>query len=345
MSNTDTLLSYLVPKLTSQVENAATDGLGYILEKSELTLKVFNGLLREGGFGGKPIVSVETQVAYEDGSRPDMAGYDEDDLKRLLVEAKFWATLSKGQASGYLEQFDDPGPAMLLFIAPQERIETLWAQIIGQIQEAGKRRLEILEMSDALRCAGVVGQEKRLMLVSWQKLLDHLAASASSEDIAGDIRQLRGLSEKQDTDAFLPVHGEDISPDIGRRIRNWNRLAFEVVELGKSEKWLHTRGLIVTPQVYGFGRFFSFSGVKAALWIGVNCEKWAGSEDTPLWVRWGREIPTSMETIGKALKIRVYDQWIPIHIKKSVEFHAALDDVACQLKAIGRVIGARIPDD
>ena len=85
MSITDTLLSYLVPKLTSQVENAATDGLGYILEKSELTLKAFNGLLREGGFGGKPIVSVETQVAYEDGSRPDMAGYDEDDLKRLLV--------------------------------------------------------------------------------------------------------------------------------------------------------------------------------------------------------------------------------------------------------------------
>ena len=141
---------------------------------------------------------------------------------------------------------------MLLFIAPQERIETLWAQIIGQIQEAGGRRLEILEVSDASRSAGVVGQEKRLMLVSWRKLLDHLAASASSEDVAGDIRQLRGLSEEQDTDAFLPVHGEEISPDIGRRIRNWNWLAYDVVELGKKENWLGTEGLRVTPQVYGY---------------------------------------------------------------------------------------------
>ena len=77
----------------------------------------------------------------------------------------------------------------------------------------------------------------------------------------------------------------------------------------------------------------------------MNNDRWAIDEDTPLWLEVVGEIPKSMETIGKALKIRVYGQWIPIHIKKSVEFHEVLDDVACQLKAIGRVIGAKIPDD
>ncbi len=141
MSNTDTLLSYLVPRLTSQVENAATDCLGYILGKSETARDAFNVLLKVGGYTGKPIVRVETQVTYEDGSRPDMAGYDEDDVKRLLVEAKFWAALSEDQASGYLEQFDEPGPAMLLFIAPEARMETFWAEINRHINDDGQRTL------------------------------------------------------------------------------------------------------------------------------------------------------------------------------------------------------------
>ena len=48
-----------------------------------------------------------------------MAGYDEKNVKRLLVEAKFWAALLEGQASGYAGQFDEPGPAALLFISPK----------------------------------------------------------------------------------------------------------------------------------------------------------------------------------------------------------------------------------
>ena len=75
----------------------------------------------------------KTQVTYEDGSRPDMAGYDQANAKRLLVESKFWAALLEGQASGYLNQFDQPGPTVLLFIAPDIRIETLWAEIVRQI--------------------------------------------------------------------------------------------------------------------------------------------------------------------------------------------------------------------
>ncbi len=126
MPNDTTLMAYLVPKITAQVENAATDALGYILNKSATSMDALNDLLRQGDFDMPPISRVETQLTYEDGSRPDMAGYDQANAKRLLVESKFWASLLESQASGYLDQFDQPGPAALLFIAPDVRIETLW---------------------------------------------------------------------------------------------------------------------------------------------------------------------------------------------------------------------------
>ena len=129
MADDSTLMAYLVPKLTSQVENAATDALAYILNRSAGSMQALNELLGEGGFDIEPVTRVETQVTYEDGSRPDMAGYDKGNVVRLLVEAKFWAALLEGQASGYAQQFDQPGPAVLLFIAPQLRFPTLWTEI------------------------------------------------------------------------------------------------------------------------------------------------------------------------------------------------------------------------
>ena len=91
MSDDSTLLAHLVPRLTSQVENAATDALGYILNKSGSSMQALNDLLQEGGFEVEPIAKVETQVTYENGSRPDMAGYDKNNVKCLLVVAKSWA--------------------------------------------------------------------------------------------------------------------------------------------------------------------------------------------------------------------------------------------------------------
>ena len=69
------------------MENAATEALGYILNSTVGSMQALNDLLREDGFDIEPIVRVETQVTYEDGSRPDMAGYDKNDVKRLLVHS------------------------------------------------------------------------------------------------------------------------------------------------------------------------------------------------------------------------------------------------------------------
>lgn len=46
MAEHDTLLAHLVPRLTSQVENAATDALAFILNTSGACRSALNRLLR-----------------------------------------------------------------------------------------------------------------------------------------------------------------------------------------------------------------------------------------------------------------------------------------------------------
>ena len=344
MADHATLMAYLVPRLTNQVENAATEALGYILNRSPGSMRALNDLLREGGFDVGPIARVETQVTHKDGSRPDMAGYDGNNLKRLLVEAKFGAALLEGQASEYARQLDQPGPATLLFISPEVRIPMLWVEIDRQMAKEG--RLEPIDSPPGVRRARVAwtepsDMELELVLVSWVRLLDRMDALAGDEGVKSDIRQLRGLAHEQDAQVFLPIHAEDISPDLGRRVVWYNQLVDHAVDArGVPEKWMSIERLAATAQRYGYGRYLRFSGLDGEFWFGVNHELWAGSGDTPLWLRVCDRTGVNLDEIGRELKVWVQDEWIPIRLKTGVEYEEVLDDVVSQLKAIARITGA-----
>ena len=342
MADHATLMAYLIPRLTKQVENAATEALGYILKCSTGSMGALNDLLREGGFDVGPIARVETQVTHEDGSRPDMAGYDENNLKRLLVEAKFGAPLLKGQASGYAGQLDQPGPAVLLFISPELRIPVLWAEIERQMEE--QSRLDPIDSAPGVRRARVTWTEPcdtelELVLVSWVRLLDRMDALAGDDGVKSDIRQLRGLAYEQDAQVFLPIHSEELSPDLGRRVVWYNQLVDNTVDSrGVPEKWMSIEGLAATAQRYGYGRYLHFSGVDGDFWFGVNHQLWAGSGDTPLWLRVGNRTGVNMDEIGRELKVRIQDEWIPVHLKTGVDSDEVLNDVVSQLKEIAKVL-------
>ena len=148
MTQEPTLLAHLIPRLTSGVEDAATDALAFILNKSPACRDALRALLREGeeSYDLDALVRFDTQVTYKDGSRPDMVGYDAEGAKRLLVESKFWATLLGGQASGYFDQLEESGSAVLLFIAPTTRLEILWGEITRQM-ESGSKGIKLEEVS------------------------------------------------------------------------------------------------------------------------------------------------------------------------------------------------------
>ena len=341
MADNSTLMAYLVPRLTVQVENAATDALAYILNKSAGSMQALNGLLGEGGFNIEPIARVETQVTYEDGSRPDMAGYDAGNVKRLLVETKFWHSLGEGQASGYARQLDRSGPAVLLFIAPEVRIPALWVGIGRQMEEEGG--LVPLASPPGMQRARVNDTERHVMLVSWVRLLDRMDALAEDGDIKSDVRQLRGLAHAQDARAFLPIHAEELSPNLGLRVMWFKQLVDDVVDSkGVRDGWMDITGLQATSQWYGHGRYVRFSDVEGYFWFGINHDLWSRRADTPLWLNLGT-IDVNADAIIRELNVQVRDRWIPIHPKLGVEYEEVLDDVASQLKTVARVAGTRLP--
>ena len=331
MSDDATLMAHLIPKITIHVENAATDALGYILNRSAESREALTDLLKEGGFPMPPIARVATQVAYEDGSRPDMAGYDESGVRRLTVESKFWASLLSGQASGYLRQTGEEGPTALLFIAPEVRLETLWAEIVRQIADKSPdTTLRHENPASGWRSAMVDCVPKRLALVSWDRLLRGMAERAGDDATIADIRQLRGLARRQDDEAFLPVRAEELSPDFARRAVGYAYLVDDVVDSrGIPEGWMSTRSLRATPQWYGYGRYFRFTETGDVFWFGINHVRWARRGDTPLWLqRWSD------------------GAWSPpIYLKVGVEYHELLDDVTSQVKEMARTFGANPPEE
>ena len=351
MADNSTLTAYLVPRLTKQVENAATDALSYILNRSNGSMQALNDLLREGGFDVASIANVKTQVTYKDGSRPDMAGYDTNNVKRLLVEAKFWASLLEDQASGYARQFEHPGPATLLFISPELRIPTLWAEIERQMEEQSS--LELIDSAPGVRRARVIwaelsDTELQLLLVSWIRLLDRMDARTDEDGVRSDIRQLRGLAERLDAEAFLPVHSEDLSPDFGRRVVGYNQLVDDVVGArGVPGGWMDINGMQATSRRYGYGRYFRFFGMSESswLWFGVNHELWARSGDTPLWLRVGDGIDANVYEIGRALNVQVQERWFPIHPRLGVEYPEVLNDVVSKLMVIAKILGVHLPPE
>ena len=334
MAQEPTLLAHLVPRLTSQVEDAATDALAFILNRSAACREALDRFIWDGDLGPEPITRVETQVTYEDGSRPDMVGYDQGGSKRLLVESKFWATLLQGQASGYFRQLEEDGPAVLMFIAPASRIETLWAEIKRRMETGeDKVKLEEVKAPRGARRAWVEGTDKQLVLTSWARLLNSLAtAAAGDSEVVSDIRQLRGLAKHQDERAFLPIHPEEVGLALPRRILGLNRLIDAVVERGVRQKWITVQGLRATPQRDGYGRYIRFTGVPGSLFLSVSFGLWANSGDTPLWLRIAPELPVDRAVIlNRVPRPTEPTDWpkydVPIHLKTGAEYEDVLDDV------------------
>ena len=272
MADNDTLLAYLIPKLTSKVEDSATEALAYILNKSDASKKALADLV---GIGAADIGRVETQVTASDGSQPDLVCFDTGNEKRIIVEAKFWAGLTGNQPNAYLEQLPETGRSVLLFIAPDVRIGTLWASISDRAN-SGEFPLEPVRSPDRMPTAKVSGAERHLMLVSWTNLLNRMLAVAENPEISAEIMQLRGLAHRQDEDAFLPLHSEELGPAFARRMRGFIRLVNDVVDArGVREGWMSIQGLSATSQRYGYGRYFRFSGTEEAWWFGINHDQWA----------------------------------------------------------------------
>ena len=283
MSDSDTLLAHLVPALTPQVEVAATKSLAFILNKSAPCRKVLDGLVSDADFPVEPIARLTAEETLSRSSRLDLVGYDRNAVRRLLIEAKFWAGLGKGQASGYFKLLQADGPGVLLFIVPKPRVSSIWREIGEEMKDAHWRMSPIAKSGD-VRAATVHGSDKRLMLLSWMELLDRMLTAAESEVVRSDILQLSGLTHRIVTGVRPELTSDALASDFEERDKFFRDFIGDAVAAGVQERLLRIDNLKTGDPRRYYRRYFRFSE-KSAPFVGLGVEYTKDLyERTPFWL-------------------------------------------------------------
>lgn len=339
MAENKTLLEHLAWRFPGNQEDIATEALAHILAKSDASLAAFNDVVQSGVRGVKPIKAVRTQV-LTGSSIPDMVGFDDERKERVIVEVKFWAGLTDNQPNAYLNRLPDDGPAVLMFLAPDDRIRSLWPDLRGRVE----RQYAVSLIEAERKCFRIGDTQRYLMLVSWTGLLDSMAArSGDAEepaDIGLEIRQLRSLARYASTGVFKPIHrDEQVGEDSEQRKRDFEQLIEGATWRGVEQGWASRKGSRVSRYSGEYGRYIYLSGL-AWVWFGVQLKRFESTGETPLWVRFVDDLSKiDMDRVRAQLGAS-HDNYAPVNLKKEVEYSEALESVVDSLWYIAEVVAA-----
>jgi hypothetical protein len=212
-----TLFGHLATQFSNSSEDLATESLNFILENKKAK-ELFLRFIEQMGVKLTTEVGFKTQSRQKDHSRPDLVGIDSTGNNVIIVESKFWAGLTDMQPVNYIDSLPDNEIGILLFIAPKIRLPTLWPEIIIRLKENGIDFTNpIMKEIWGKSYLGRINEYHSIAITSWRSLLDYIISGLESEglrEVAADAMQLRGLTESQDTDAFLPIKSEELHPQF-----------------------------------------------------------------------------------------------------------------------------------
>ena len=315
------LFAQILPMFTNQTERAATEALRHILQQSEPARNALEHMVRTVGVEVDPLTQFRTEAIGDAGERVDLVCYDEHGTGRLFIEAKFWAGLTDNQPNTYLESLPEDTHSALMFVVPAQRIETLWTEVCLRAEE--RHQLVInsdASMSGETRSVSVGTTGHKMMVTSWRAVLEQMesrAGNAGDSGVVTDIGQLRGLTERMDSGAFLPIHHNEFGQEIPRRLLNLVNLIDDATQRVIANGWADAGSLRSTAQWYGYGRYFRLHDV--VVWFGIDISSWAWVESghTPLWLG-----PSDASW------------WDPIYLPTGVEYSDVLDSVVDQIDVI-----------
>ena len=333
------LLAHLSHSFIRPLEDRATDALAFILRRSGGCRCRFESFIANGHFASKPIVKFHTQFAIDAQSRPDMIGCDDAGKRRLLVESKFWAPLQPQQAPRYLDALDPDGPSVLLFICPANRLNYLWREVEKQMAECGiSLDLQSEFPADATYRATLKNSEKRVLMVSWNHLLDQLDSGKEGFSVRSDIHQLRGFAADQNDKGFVPL-----PPDAGAGIyrdrdAHLRTAVYEVVGRGRNAGWLNTDGLRTVETHDWYGRYALVVGTSMVLRLSIDYRpELFGC--TPIWVSISQGYLSENARFPDRFEGPKEDRfWLPLYLKSCTVFEELLDDIEAQLFAVAKEV-------
>lgn len=225
------LLSHIATKFIKEYENAANSSVAYLLNEYPSALIALRNYL---GVNNIPN-NYETEVSTKDNGRLDIAGKNSDGKISLIIEGKFWANLTDNQPNSYLKELDEDG--ILLFIAPERRLESLKHEIINR----------------------TINEDKRIYYISWNHILTLIENENNKHfdmQLNSDLMQLKELCEKMDEEGMPPLSNSDLSPMNGRINFQFADLIDECNKLMRQWDKADFKGLKTVGFKDGYGFYF-----------------------------------------------------------------------------------------
>ena len=342
MADNNTLLSFIARRHARDLEDVATDTLSFILSRSTSAKEALSDFLGDNG-GPLPIVKVESWGADMYGAEPDLACFDEDGKLVALIESKFWAPLTHHQPVTYWKGLPVNRRAVLLFLAPDYRIDpgSLWDELVDRLRDAG-HELGHVDRDASLITAPSKDGQRRLMLTSWQLLLDRVTQRTKKD---GDTQACFEIAELQGLAASA------IAGDNPQRYENLRRLIADAVKRVEQSDWANTDELSTGEGLNYYARYLRLAGASAGLRIDYKAVKQMPHK--PLWV-WFYGDPAarvSMEAVRSSLGRSAEPglEWlseevcVPIVLPAGADHDAALDAIVAELECIAKLIDPNGP--
>lgn len=288
----ETLFAHLATRFAPSPENIAIEALSFILQRSPAARSAFSSIAGAGGLELPADLSFATQAVAEDDGRPDIEGYSTDLQRYVVAETKFHAGLTQHQPLTYAARLSADRPAALVFIIPAARMSSLWSELIRRLKSGDYVVSPRREMQPELWTA-VFSSGHHFVLVSWRAVLSAIARqmeTAREAERLEDVRQLQGLCERMDSEAFLPLRSEELTgTDAPRRYLQFCDLISDVGEELVSSGLCDRKGLQAGGGHGYFGRYLR-SG-NTVFYIGFDCLAWLTHKHSPLWMRFDQYSP------------------------------------------------------
>lgn len=280
-----TMLAHIVPKLTNQGENTATDALLYLLWKYPIASKAFISYVSKLGTPLSDKLKFNAQIGLAGRAIPDIIGTDENNQLMLVVESKFWAPLTEKQPVVYLNHLPSGGEGVLLFIAPSSRFPTLWRELFQRCKDNGLSVDKAIVQPDGC-CVAKIDSVKMLGMVSWESVLSFLRQELESNGVIEgvyEVSQLEGLCERLDGEALHPLQIQDIQPGSDIRIEHYHTLVNDLVGILIEKGYASTKGYRRTSNADYYKRYTTLFGIVN--WcIEYNGVHWTDFQTTPIWL-------------------------------------------------------------
>jgi hypothetical protein len=291
----ETLFGHLATHFAPSSENIAIEALGFILAHSPAARRAFTGVASAGGLALPPDLVFATQASAEDAARPDIEGYGSDLKRHIVAEAKFWAGLTINQPLTYAARLPTDVSAALVFIVPSARLTSLWSELTKRLKTGdyavGGRREPKPELWHTTFGAG-----HTFTLVSWRAVLSAIQRemeAAQELDRLEDLRQLQGLCERMDSEAFLPFRSEELTAaDVPQRYVQLAQLAYDLGEALIASGVCDSKRLTASGGMGYYGRYLRSGNV--VFFSAFDSAAWHSHKLSPLWLRFDQYAPASV---------------------------------------------------